>query len=266
MTDDVDASADRRLFERGPETATAFVACGPGVARVEFAADRVGQYTLAHRVSANDVAATDSHVVAGTTEGVLVDDGSGFERVGDQRAVAVGLDGEHALAATAEGGVHRYALGTDDRETVGEVSDPRRFDGALLAAADGLYRVGEALEALGIDGVADCASGADGLFAATDAGLFRFADGVWHREHDGESRAVAASGARVDAVDETGVLERVDGAWQRLGEVETTPVDIAHGRRLSGVTAAGTLLVETDTGGWRSHPLGLRGAVALAVR
>jgi hypothetical protein len=272
--DDADASADRRLFERGRETTAAFVACGPGIARVEVAADRIGQYTLAHRCQARDVAANDTHVVAGTTEGAVVDDGDGFERVGDEsETVAVGVDDGHAFAATADGRVRRHALGDDDWETVGEVSDPRRFDGALLAAGDGLYRVGKGLDALGIEGVHDCTSGADGPFAATDAGLFRFVDGEWHQEHDAESHAVAASGDRADAVDAEGVLERVDGAWQRFGDVENAPVDLAHGTRLYGVTAEGTLLVETDPdmltndrGGWRSHPLGLRNARALAVR
>jgi len=275
MTDDnVDASADRRLFERGRETTAAFVACGPGIARVEVAADRIGQYTLAHRCTPRAVAASDEHVVAGTAEGVVVDSGGGFERVGEETdVVAVGLDGEHALAATAGGRVRRHALGTGDCETVGEVSSPRRFEGTLLAAADGLYRVGTELDALGIDDVRDCASGTAGTFAATDTGLFRFADGTWHQEYGTESHVVIASGDRVDAVDTGGVLERVEGAWRRFGDAEAAPVDLAHGTRLYGVTADGTLLVETDPdmltndrGGWRSHPLGLRDAVALTVR
>jgi hypothetical protein len=270
----VDASEDRELFERGTDPEELFVACGPGIARVTVAADRLGEFALAQRCVARGVTADGERVVAATDEGVFgLDAGdSDFERLGDPfEATAVGLDGDSVLAATADGVVARCA--GEDWTQVGEVTGPRRFDGSLLAAADGVYRVGDTLDSLGLEGVRDCADSPVGLFAATDDGLSRFEDG-WTREFDRPAGVVTTDGERVHATDEQGVLERIGGEWRRFAESDAdTPVDIASGERLCAVTADGTVLVEADPdiltndrGGWRTHRVGLQDAVALAVR
>jgi len=268
-----DASAERRLFGEQLPTRTGFVACDLGVVRVSLAGDRVGHTGLVERCTARSVAADGQRVVAGTVRGVLVDGGDGFDRLGEPFEVeAVGLTaGGQALAAGEGGRVVRWG---DDHgwEPVGEVTEPQRFDGDILAAGDGVYRVTEALDPLGLSAVHDVA--ADGLFAATEDGLYRrHGNDGWSREHDQPTATVVAGGERAHAIDDRGVLERGDGTWERRDAPEL-PVDLAYtDDGPCAITADGTLLVSVEeelTGdeqsGWRSHPLGLRGVVEFVVQ
>lgn len=260
-----DATDERQLFgERRPETA-AFVAAEIGVARVDLAADRVGQFSLAYQCTARSVAADRETVAVGTDDAVLVDRGDGFEPVGRDSAVAVSLDEGTVLAAAPDGAVSR------DGGRIGSVTDPRRFDGALLATGDGVVRIGEGLANLGLGDVRDVAWVEDGVVAATPDGLYGDA-GQWERLLEGDIQAVASDGVRIAVVDGERVLERRDGDWERLAPPET-PVALAYGESLYAISGDGDFLVYTDPsvagdgrGGWRSHALGLPDAVDLAVR
>ncbi|MEF8812398.1 MAG: hypothetical protein V5A55_01050 [Halovenus sp.] len=258
------AEDERRLFGGRREETAAYVAAGMGVARVDLVADRVGQFSLVHRCRATSLAATPDAVAVGTDESVLVDRGSGFESTGMRSAVAVGLDDGAVLAAGPDGVVSR------DGEQVGAVTDPRRFEGNLLATGDGVVRVGESLANLGLADVRDVAWAEDGLVAATPDGLYGDV-GRWTRLLESGVQAVASDGIRLAVVDSEGVLERREGDWERL-DAPAQPVALTYGESLYGITAAGEFLVYTDpslpvdgSGGWRSHALGLSDAVDLAV-
>jgi len=161
--------------------------------------------------------------------------------------------------------------GDSEWEQVGTVTEPRRFAGAHLAAADGVYRVGDGLTHLGLADVRDVTD--SGEYVATADGLYRL-DGEWVQESDGGARAVAARGAAVHALADEHLLAREAGEWTPVDlPTEETPVDLAHGLGVYALTAAGTLVVEanpeaTSDGheGWRSRALGVRSARRLAVR
>lgn len=287
-----DASDERRLFEpRGQQTA-AYVASDLGVVRVDLAPDRIGEFSLVERCEAAAVAASDSLVAVGTPERVLIDRSDGFERVGFGPAVAVGVDGQTVFAADPNGAVGRLdaaAVGeagaTDGWEHVGTVPEPRRFDGRLLAAGDGVYRVDDERSRLDDAGSLESAGARDvaaaGPYAATDSGVFRLGGDAWQQEYEGAASVVASDGERTHALAAEGLLERdggqssdaAGGSWQRLALPDgAEPVDLAHGASLLAVTGDGRFLVAaaddqaTDgRGGWRSRTLGVRGVVGLAV-
>ena len=86
---------DRVYDDRRRET-VAYLATGQGVATVRVASDRVGQFSLAYRCDARDVATVDGRVYVATPAGVLVGDGAGdspgsggFDALGFDDAVAV---------------------------------------------------------------------------------------------------------------------------------------------------------------------------------
>lgn len=268
-----DASEERRLFGEQLATRTGFIACDLGVARVSLAGGRVGHVSLVKRCTATSVAVGQEQVVAGTVRGVLVDEGDGFDRFGEAfEVVAVGLTGDgRALAGGADG---RVVAWQPDQgwESLGAVTEPQRFDGEFLAAGDGVYRVTESLEHLGLSSAHDVAA-VDGLLAATEDGLYRqdAESGEWHHEHDRPVATVVAADGQAHAIDDRDILERVDGAWERR-DVPQLAVDLAYGKEPCAITADGTLLVnassETSAGDreWRSHPLGLLGVVEFVVQ
>lgn len=286
-----DATEERRLFGERREETEAFIASEMGVAAVELAADRVGGFSLAARCTATAIASAGGRVAVGTDEAVLVDTGGGFEAVDDRPAVAVGLDEQWLLAGTPDGEIRRRerpVAESSEWESVGQVDDPRRFDGSLLATGEGVYRVGNDLESLGLTDAVDVADpgnavdvadagdavdgGEVGVFAATADGLYRFVDGEWGREQDAVD-TVTVAGSRAHAIDGGAVLERDGGEWTATARPGERPVDLTHGESLYGVTEDGTVLVAAtaDTtsdgqGGWRSHVLGVRGVVGLAIR
>jgi len=153
------------------------------------------------------------------------------------------------LAAGPDGRVARYEDGWTD---VGTVESVRAIDGRLLVAADGVYRVGDRLDPVGIENVHDVA--ATGPFAATAAGLYRLGNG-WLAECDCDAHAASADS----------LYARDDGRWEPVAlPVEERVVDVAHGPATYAVTAAGTVLVNAGDG-WRSRALEVAGASALAV-
>lgn len=267
-----DATDERRLFGEERETRAGFLACDLGVVRAALADDRVGHVGIVERCTAVSVAASAERVLAGTVRGVLADGGDGFDRLGEVfETAAVGLaDDGRALAAGEDG--HVLVWDGTHWGTVGEVASPQRFDGELLAAGGGVYRVADGLDALGLADAHDVAAGEEPL-AATEDGIYRLGVDGWHREHDRPAATVVTGGGHAHAIDDRGVLARVDGDWTRL-DVPELPVDLGYCDGPCGVTAGGTLLVRASASGgtdgtdadWRSHPFGLRGVVELAVQ
>lgn len=287
MTDDDgdDATEERRLFEQRREATVAFVASELGIAQVELAGDRVGGFSLARQCTATAVGASGDAVAVGTDEDVLVSTGGEFVATDFGPATAVGVAAGSIFAAAPNGRVGRLdgpAFEAGAWATLGEIEEPRRFDGAVLATGAGVYRLDDELTRLGLDDahdVADTATEASvGPFAATETGVYRRTEGEWRRERDGPVQRVGAGDECVHAVDAEGLLEREtgpeqNGEWHRRALPEgTSLVDIAHGETLYGVTDDGTVLLAADPeltsdgqDGWRSQSVGLRGVVGLAV-
>lgn len=272
---------DRQLFGDRRETVTVFVGADLGLTRVEVAADRVGGFSLVERGSVNCVAASDGPggaVVVATDDEVRVGDGEDFGSVGFGPAATVGIDDAFVYAANPDGEVARLALAAveggdpaDEWEQVGGVDGPARFDGATLAAADGVHRVAQGLEYLGLSDVRDITY--DGRYAATADGLYRWDEG-WSKEYDGSVDAVQARGNAVHALADDRLLAREGGGWRAIElPTEEELVDLVHGLGVYVLTADGTLVVEADPeatsdghAGWRTRSLGVRDARRLAVQ
>ncbi|MDB2262525.1 hypothetical protein PM031_17030, partial [Halorubrum ezzemoulense] len=127
-------------------------------------------------------------VVAATPDGLsvaAVEDDPEFALVDDDSAVAVGAAGGRDSAAGGRDGA--LAVGREDgagervefeadsvavasARRLGTVSEPRAVDGALVAGAEGVFRIGDdSLTAVGLDDARDVA-GAGTPLAATGAG------------------------------------------------------------------------------------------------
>lgn len=269
-----DATDERRLIGEQREETDAYLATDIGVVRVSITADRVGQFSLVHRCSPRSVAADEETLLVGTDKDVLVVEDDATESTDFGAAVAVGIAEETLLAASADGRVARF---DDGWATVGTVTEPRRFEGSLLAADDGVYRVGREIDSLGLSDVADVTMAETNPVAATADGIYQHTDGEWNRTHGSAASAVASSGTRLTALDDEGILT-YDDEWRRMhpptdGVSATGAVALAYGESLYAVTADGTVLVYTDPalvvdgrGGWRSHALGVSGVTEIAIR
>jgi hypothetical protein len=251
---------EKRVYGDRAGRTDLLVASELGVVVVGVAGDTVGEFRVARRCTARDVAAGSTVAVA-TDEDVLVAEAPGgeFSPTGFGPAVAVGA-GDALLAAGPDGRVARrdgerwVDLGTAD--TV------RAVDGPLVAAADGVYRVGEGLTHAGLDDARDVA--AAGPLAATATGVYGLGNG-WLDELAGDASTVAARGTRAHAVVDGALHERTRDGWRvREVPVAASPVDVAHGEAAYAVTADGTVLVDAGDG-WRSRSLGVPGVAALAV-
>lgn len=271
---DLDASGDRRLFGDEIPTNDVLIACDLGIARLDLAMDRLGQMELADRRPARSVAIGDGTVIAGSEDGVLVDTGDGFEQSGpatEIAAVGVATDGK-LCAATTAGQVYTRVEG-GSWTSVGHVEGPNRFDGSLLGAESGVYRVGDDIEALGAQSVNDVSINGS-LVAATDDGTVKRDDasGAWRTIHDHPSIAVSQQGEDLYIVTPDDVVRGTPGDWTPLA-VPETPVDICIAETLVGSTDEGTLLMHPGTveptdgqRGWRTQAIGLRGVRELAKR
>jgi hypothetical protein len=274
------ASEERQLFGERREERTLFVASELGVTQIAVAAAQVGQFSLIDRCTATDVAADSETLLVGTDESVLLDTGDGLDSLAFGPAAAVGTDDDWLYAASPNGTVARYdrtLLAQRDTptestawETVAEVTGPRRFDGELLAAEGGLFRVGGSLESLGLSDVHAVSRG--GPFAATASGLYYWDDGEWISEHEGDTTAVVADADRAHAIIDGALFERDDGDWQQLDlPTGSQPRLLAYAGGVSVVHADGSISVaadpETSTdghGGWRSQALGVREPTGVA--
>ena len=267
--DDITLDEKRVYGEKRAETSV-FVASDMGVTRVEVAGDQIGRFSLESDDAATSIAGADGQLVVGTESDVLVGTGDGFAATGFGEAAVVGIDDGTPLAVAPDGTVAR--LSGDDWVTVGSVTSPRRMDGDLLAARDGVVRVGSGLDELAAGpAVRDVA--AAGPYAATADGLLAYDGDEWTRLAGGDCTLVAADGERAHAVSEDGLLVARDGDWTVHGlPAETAFADIAHGESLYAASADGTVFVRAASdrspdgqGGWRSRALGVRNVVGLAV-
>lgn len=271
-----DASDERHLFGKPRETTVGYLASEMGVLRVELAPDRLGGFGIVERCQATAIAAAGDTVVVGSHDDVLrqTGEGDGFIRVGFGEAVAVGLDDDRLLAASPEGAVAAAptveTAGTDTTwESLTEVTDPRAFDGALLATGDGVVRLGSTVENLGLENVNDVVQSetddGDGLLAGGEGGLFEYGGGGWKRILSRSIAWLSQGEKSVFAVSESGaVLKRSDTGWNELRPEEHSAVAVAAAESTYVLTEGGELLIATDAaaatdgvGGWQSQPLGV---------
>jgi len=273
----MDISIDeKRVYDGDGESVPVYVVGEFGVAAVETSDNLVGEFGLERQCTARDAAGRDGRVAVAADEDLLLGTGEGFEPLGVGPTVAVGFGTDGALvAALADGRVIRER--GDSWTELGEVADVRAVDGEFLAAADGVYRAVDAgLRHVGLDDARDVSATGTPL-AATGGGLYRLGNG-WLAELDGECRAVSASPAdpgapagtgglgRAHAATDAALYERADGEWRAV----SLPVDgdvVALDRGPAGayaMTADGTFLLSVGDG-WRSQPLGLRDARAVAA-
>lgn len=278
MPDDDDiALSEKRLYGERRAATRAYVASPAGVAYVEASDDQIGRFGLAHRCVARDVAGGDGRLLVATDEDVLVGVGEAFEPTGFGPAVAVGIDAD-PLAVGPDGRVAR--LVDDDWETLGEVGDVRAVDGPLIAAADGVYRVGDGsphrdpgadpspeLSHVGLDDARDVAG--PGPLAATANGVFRREAG-WNREAEGDATVVASDGERAHAVVDGGLLERAADGWRDAGAPEGDVVDVAYDAAAFAVTADGRILLDPVAAkdgatAWRTRSIGLVDVAGIAI-
>ncbi|SDG26769.1 HVO_0234 family beta-propeller protein [Halorientalis regularis] len=260
---DADISLDeKRVYGEKTGTTELYVAADLGVAVVAVSADIVGEFSLAHRCTARDVAAGPDSLAVATDEDVLESADGGYEPTDFGPAVAVGFDGDDLLAAGPDGAVARRERG-GDWTTLGTVEDVRAIDGDLLATAGGVYRVGDGLDHVGLADARDVATGGTPL-AATDGGLYYLGPG-WAKGIEGEFTAVASSPERGHAATADALYEGDGEDWHEC-EVPTdeSVVGVTHGTGTYAVTDQGTALVNAGDG-WRSRALGLPGVSAVAV-
>ncbi|QZY00601.1 HVO_0234 family beta-propeller protein [Halobaculum rubrum] len=284
--------AEKRVFTKRDDVVRALVASSMGVVGVSLSGDIVGEFGIEHRCDARDVAARGDAVAVATDEDVLVGD---FEPTGHGPAVAVGVADEGVIAAAPDGAVSVLASDADadgsnadnaDADddvwtAVGSVDDPRRLDGRLVAAADGVHRLADgSLEYAGLDDARDVSDRGVPL-AVTDEALYTLGNG-WMRDLDPADdettdpgvqagpgfRCVAADGGGERAVAATGaaLYERADATatdWVRHDESGVVDAAFA-GRHLVAVTGGGEARVYAD-GGWRGRTLGLPEVRAVAV-
>lgn len=279
MTDEADTALDEKRVHGERRGATrAVVASGLGLATVQVSDDQIGRFGLAHRCVARDVA-SDGRLGVATDDRVLVGNVEVLEATAFGPAVAVGFattapppSDDGLVAAGPNGRIARRADG--QWVEVGAVDAPARgIDGDLLAAADGVYRIGDDLEDLGLGDVRDVA--ADGPYAATADGIHRRSADGWITERDGDATVVASDGERAHAVVDGTLLERVEGtgdgpSWVDADCPEDEVVAVAYADATYAVTADGRFLVDAPTAkdgaaGWRSRSLGLDDVDALAV-
>lgn len=265
---------EKRVYTDQSETVDAYVAADLGVAVARVSQDKIGEFSLAERCTARDVAATARGVAAATDEDVLVGDDDGFEATGFGPAVAVtGYDGD-VLAAGEDGRLARY---DGSWEPLGTVADVRALDAGLVAAADGVHRLtDDGLSAVGLDDAKDVAAAGVPL-AATPDGLYRLGAG-WMAAIEGSFEVATSDPVTADAGElgrahaATGdsLYEHAPGddadAWRaRELPIEDAVVDVAYATDAVIVLTADGALAADAGDGFRHRSLGLRAASALAV-
>lgn len=246
---------EKRVYGDKSGASTVLVASELGLVATSVSGDLVGEFGIEHPGPVADIAADGRVAVAGPEDVLVGDEPTGFGP-----AVAVGVDGSTVYAADEDGRVGRF---DGDWGTIGEIEEPSRFDGSLLAA-DGVYRVGDDCTYSGLDSVADVAAAVP--LAATASGVYRLGNG-WMDERGGDFSAVASDGVRTHAVREGDLLARpAPGEWVAVDVPTDDPVvDVAYTPdAVAAVTESGTMLVAAGEG-WRTRELGVRGVCALAV-
>jgi hypothetical protein len=308
---------EKRVYSETRTAESVAVASDLGLVVASVSGDFVGEFGVAHRGACRDVASADGTLVVATDADVVLlppdaDDATPAD-FGPARAVS--LAGGDVVALGEDGTVARRPLrgavaGTDDTDattgtddgdaagdgtadgwtTVGTVDEGRALDGDLLAASDGVYRVGDALAPAGLDDVRDVAV-ADVPRAATGTGLYRLGNG-WMDEYDDPCRLVAAApdgrahAVAVDAGDATDgsdydgdaapsaadadaerLLARDGDGWSAVeSPVEGPVAGVAYGETATYLVGRDGTLAAAEGDGWRTQALGVRGVGGLTVR
>lgn len=208
-----------------------------------------------------------------------------LEPAGFGPAVAVDLGPEGIVAASADGELRRAALAdgitTDDGSAPldGEwrsIEGPtdlsiRAVDAPLVATDGGVFRVVDGR--LRPAGLQDCrdVDATDDPLAATPRGLYALGNG-WQSLLDVPTEAVSVADAaawpdrpRTHAVSAASVYA-VDGSAEPIATAEDSLVDLTHGEpgHVYAIATDGTVLA-AGPDDVRRHPLGVRGAAAIAA-
>ncbi|WP_049969234.1 HVO_0234 family beta-propeller protein [Haladaptatus cibarius] len=259
---------EKRVYSDQEGTTTVFVATELGVARVEVSGDIVGEFAIAHRCVARDVATAGGSLAVATAEDVLDGD---FSPLDFGPAVAVGFDGDSLVTAGENGTLARY---DGDWCELASLPEVRAIDGNLVATADGVYQiVDDGVRHVGLDDVRDVST--DGVpLAATADGLYWLGNG-WMDALPGDFRVVNTTDEPTEiayAGTADTLFAKSGGEWRESVEWEDValPVDepiaaVGFGNGVHTVTESGTFLSSVGDG-WRSRHLGLKGVRALAVR
>ena len=284
---------EKRVYTDNTGAETVYLATGLGVVSVSVSDGLIGEFGVAHRCRARDVATAGPYVAVATDGDVLVRDrraeagGSGeigeaeagFEPTGFGPATAVGVQDGALLAGDADGRVGRRDLagaGTADGDTpadagwtgLGTVGAVRAIDGDFVAAADGVHQVGESgVRPVGLDDARDV----DGEpLVAAGSGVYKLGNG-WMDVAPGPATAVDAAGSRGFAACDDDLYARRpdDGSWAQVAspfDAGATVVAVTHGTAAAyAVTDAGRLAVRVPDGEWRDRSLGVREVTAAAV-
>ncbi|MFB6299412.1 MAG: hypothetical protein ABEH65_04055 [Halobacteriales archaeon] len=273
------AIEEKRIFAERIGRTVAFVAAGLGIATVGIADDRVGEVRIDRRCTPNDIAAGDQCVAVATDTELLYwtadkdtdgesttepTDGVEFTALDGPDATVVGFASNRLRVADADGTIHAE---TDDGwRTIGAVDGTvTAIDGDLVATEAGVYRIADGLQHVGLTGVRDIST--TGVpRAATAEGLFTLGNG-WLETLAGDFRVVAASsdGDHAHAAAAETVYATTDGDWTVVDIPIDAPVaDIAYGETSCVVTNDGTLALPGETG-WRTYPLGLLDVTGIAI-
>ncbi|WP_266079323.1 HVO_0234 family beta-propeller protein [Haladaptatus caseinilyticus] len=249
---------EKRVYSDQSGTTTAYVATELGVARVEISGDIVGEFSIAHRCVARDVAVTGDSLAVATDEGVIDGD---FSPLGFGPAVAVDFDGDDLLAASEDGILARYDSGWNELASLPEV---RAIDGNLVATIDGVYRiVDDGVRHVGLNDVRDVSAKGVPL-AATADGLYWLGNG-WMDAMEGSFHVVNTTDEDAYAAADDTLFVRDNDEWVEITLPVDEPVaDIGFGEGVYVVTEPGTFLSSIGDG-WRSRNLGLSGIRAVAV-
>ncbi|KAB1186927.1 MULTISPECIES: hypothetical protein [Haloferax] len=271
---DFDLSIDeKRVYAEKSGKQTVYVASDMGVVTVDVSADLVGGFRIDHRCTPRDIAGSPGEVAIATADDVLLVQDGEYHELGFGPATTVGFHQNRVVAADESGRIARY--GEDGWEEVGSAEEVRAIDGSLVAAADGVYRIGDGgLTHVGLDDASDVSDpagrlgGAEGaLLAATASGLYTLGNG-WMDALDGETTVVESMpDGRAHAVGPDGVVSLEDDEWiPDPIPMDEAVVGVAHDAQATyAVTDVGTLCVQATEGDWRTQVLGLD-AVGVAVQ
>lgn len=277
---------EKRVYDEVTPPTPVFVAAEQGLVVARLSDDTVGEFSLARRCLATDVAVgPDGTLALATDESVLVAPDADPDRLqqtefgpatavsvveGPERAVvAVEPAGEIARLPIPDGGFDPASPATAaDWAGLGSVADARAVDGGLVAAADGVHRItASGLDDAGLDDARDVAARGAPLAATTD-GLYELGNG-WMLAREGAHETVATDGERAHAVAAAGAVFARDsggGEWTLLDlptEAVIVDVDYTDGGAVAA-TESGSLLA---TGGdrWRSRAIGVTGVQSIAT-
>jgi hypothetical protein len=279
---------EKRVYDDVAPPVPVFVAAAQGLVVAHLSDDSVGEFSLARRCTARDLAVgPDGTLALATDEATLVAPDADPDRLretgfGPATTVSVVDDPRAVVAADDAGRIARLPLPDDPFDTgtdevteadegwtdLGTVEAVRAADGRLVAAAEGVRRVTESgLDDAGLDDARDVAARGAPL-AATGEGLYELGNG-WMVAREGPFATVATDGERAHAVADGGEI-----LGREAGGAEWIDLDLPTADRVVDVTyTPDGVVAATDSGsllatvgdGWRSRAIGVTGVQAAAA-